>query len=69
MYIPHDFMEASPEFIHEFIRTHGFGTLVSYDGNRPVASQLLFHLSNEASGRMQLMGHMARVNPQMENPG
>ena len=64
MYVPHDFVENERQFIEGFIRKHAFGALVSYDGNRPVATQLLFHLSAAGSGEMQLAGHMARLNPQ-----
>jgi len=64
MYIPRDFVEDNPEFIRKFIQTHGFGTLVSHDGRRPMASQLLFHLGYGADGAMQLASHMARANPQ-----
>ena len=64
MYIPKDFAESDPEFIREFVRAHSFATLVSNDGSRPIASQLLFHVATGPQGGMRLLGHMARVNPQ-----
>ena len=41
MYVPHHFAETDQDSIRAFIRSHGFGTLVSWDGVRPVATQLL----------------------------
>ena len=64
MYVPRHFVEEDQVFIQEFIRRNGFGTLVSNDGGRPIATQLLFQLVVGPDGGMQLSGHMARSNPQ-----
>ena len=64
MYVPHHFAETDQDSIRAFIRSHGFGTLVSWDGVRPVATQLLLNLSLGSDSEMVLTGHIAKANPQ-----
>ncbi len=63
MYVPRHFVEADRSFIRDFVRKHNFGLLVTWDGSRPVATQLLFSLRELGSDTL-LFGHMARSNPQ-----
>ena len=67
MYVPRHFVEADEGYITDFVRKHAFGTLVSWDGQRPVASQLLFNLIGNAGSEKVLFGHMARSNPQWKS--
>jgi len=61
IYIPRHFAEQDPERLHELIRSHSFGTLVSTGEDGMQVSHLPFILD---SGRNVLRAHMARVNPQ-----
>ena len=63
MYVPSSFAESDPAKLFEFIDAHGFGLLVSGDGE-PFASHLPLLLDREAGPRGSLVGHMARANPQ-----
>ena len=64
MYIPPAFREDRQEVLHDLIRQHSFGTLVSYDAGELVASHLPFLLDSERGPCGTLLGHMARANPQ-----
>ena len=66
MYIPPHFAESDPTYIKAFVRKHGFGLLVTWDGARPLATQLLFHLV-ESERDTFLFGHLARSNPQWKS--
>ena len=63
MYVPRHFAELDRSFINNFVRKHNFGLLATWDGQRPVATQLLFSLAESDSGSV-LFGHLARSNPQ-----
>lgn len=70
MYVPGHFVENDPDRIRELIRRHAFGTLVTWDGQRPVATHLLMRLQETPSAVAQgltLVGHMARANPQWKS--
>ena len=67
MYVPRHFVEADERYITDFVRKHAFGTLVSWDSHRPVASQLLFNLIGQAGSEKLLFGHLARSNPQWKS--
>ncbi len=66
MYVPHHFLETDHAYINAFVRRHGFGLLVTWDGKRPLATQLLFNLVESESGRI-LFAHLARSNPQWKS--
>lgn len=65
MYVPPHFAETDPAVLHDFIRRHSFGLLVSTaaDGE-PFASHLPFLLDPADSPHGTLVGHVARANPQ-----
>ena len=70
MYVPGHFVEKDPDRIRELIRRHAFATLVTWDGQRPVATHLLMRLQETPSAGAQgltLVGHMARANPQWKS--
>ncbi len=64
MYIPAAFAVADPARLHEFVRRHGFATLVTRGRGGLVASHLPLLLDPEAGPSGHLLGHMARANPQ-----
>lgn len=65
MYIPKSFLETDREALFQFIRTNSFALLVSTgDNGIPVATHLPIELVPTADGQFQLVGHLAKANPQ-----
>lgn len=65
MYIPKSFLETDRETLFQFIRTNSFALLVSTgDNGIPVATHLPIELIPIADGQFQLVGHLAKANPQ-----
>ncbi|KQU76787.1 MULTISPECIES: FMN-binding negative transcriptional regulator [unclassified Rhizobacter] len=64
MYAPRHFEETRPEVLHELVRSHPFGLLVTQDAHGELAANALpFLLEHDAAGRAVLRGHVARANP------
>jgi transcriptional regulator len=61
MYTPKHFINNDTAEIKNFIRENGFGILVTYAGDKPIATHIPLELS--ANGTT-LSGHVARANPQ-----
>ncbi len=68
MYIPKLFREEDRETILAFMRANDFAGLVTYDGERPVATHLLAEVVEGPEG-VTIYGHMARANPQWKTFG
>ncbi len=64
MYTPSAFAEHDAARIHEFMREHGFATVVTLAGSSPIASHLPLLLDADDGPSGALLGHMARANPQ-----
>jgi transcriptional regulator len=69
VYIPNDFRQDSPELLREFVRRHGFATLVTLAPDAagtilPFANHLPFLLDTTRGPNGVLRAHMARANPQ-----
>ena len=62
MYIPKLYREEDREKILEFLRQNDFATLVTYDGEKPIASHLLMGILEEGES-LFVNGHMSRANP------
>jgi len=62
MYIPKLYREVDRVRILEFIQQNDFATLVTYDGEKPVASHLLMGIKEEGEN-LFVNGHMSRANP------
>ncbi|HZM24375.1 MAG TPA: FMN-binding negative transcriptional regulator [Anaerolineales bacterium] len=63
MYIPKLYREEDRVRILDFIQQNDFATLVTYDGDKPVASHLLMGIK-EDDENLFVNGHMSRANPQ-----
>ena len=63
MYIPAAFREDRREALHDLIRQHSFGTVVSHAGGELLATHLPFLLDAGRGADGTLLGHMARANP------
>ncbi len=64
MYIPKHFQEIRTDILHEFIRAHSFGALVTLSLDGLVASHIPFLLDSEPAPLGTLRGHVARANTQ-----
>ena len=64
MYIPRDFQVNDPEQISAFMQANNFATLVTWDGERPIASHLLFEVVTAGATELTLNCHLARANDQ-----
>jgi len=64
MYIPSRYKELDPEIIEQFLGANDFATLVSFDGQRPIATHLLLDFQRREDGSLVLNGHLARANQQ-----
>jgi len=61
MYIPKLYREEDRAKILEFIRQNDFAVLVTYDGEKPVASHLLMEVVEEGE-KIFVNGHMSKAN-------
>lgn len=61
MYISKLYREEDRAKIFEFLRQNEFATLVTHDGDKPIASHLLFEVTEEGES-LFLNGHMSRAN-------
>ena len=61
MYISKLYREENREKILEFLQQNDFATLVSYGGERPVASHLLVEVIEEGE-KLFVNGHMSKAN-------
>ena len=64
MYVPAHFAESDINRLHDFIRQHSFGVLVSQVDETPYATHLPFLLDRDRGQYGTLIGHTARANPQ-----
>ena len=67
MYVPTAFEQTDRNTLDDFIEAHGFGLLVSTSDGEPTATHLPFLLERDAGPQGNLIGHMARANPQWQN--
>jgi transcriptional regulator len=64
MYIPNSFREDDRSLLHDLMRQHNFGILVTQRDGTPFATHLPFLLDAERGSHGTLLAHMARANPQ-----
>jgi len=69
MYIPKLYREEDREGIVEFLKGNGFPALVSYDGEKLIATHLPVEVFENEDGSLTLFGHMSRANPQWKSFG
>ena len=62
MYISRLYREEDRAKILEFLKQNEFATLVTHDGEKPIASHLLFEVTEDGES-LFLNGHMSRANP------
>lgn len=64
MYIPTRFLETDRETILSFVEQNSFATLISFDGEKPIATHTPLLIEKGEDDRINLVGHIARANPQ-----
>jgi transcriptional regulator len=64
MYIPRHFAVTETDVLHDFIDAHSFASLVTAEGEQPVATRLPVMLDRRSGPHGALLGHLARANPQ-----
>lgn len=69
MYLPPHFEESRLPVLHDLIRQHSFGTLVTVQDGVPVATHLPFLLDPGRGAFGTLWGHIARPNQQWRGFG
>lgn len=63
MYVPPHFDEARTEVLHDLIRRHPFGTLVTHGAGGLDANHIPFELLPDQGALGTLSAHVARANP------
>jgi transcriptional regulator len=64
MYIPTRFLETDRETILNFVEQNSFATLISFDGEKPIATHAPLLVEQAENEQIYLVGHIARANPQ-----
>lgn len=67
MYTPSSFQVTDLATLHSFIERYSFATLVSQQGDESVATHVPLLLEPNRGDNGQLVGHMARANPQWKS--
>jgi transcriptional regulator len=62
MYVPRRYEVTDPQAIDEFVRAHGFATLITSRDGLPNGTHVPIELLRSPAGRI-LEGHVARANP------
>lgn len=63
MYTPTHFKEERPELLHQLVREHPLGLLITLGDQGLEANPIPFLLDVDASGQAVLRAHVARANP------
>lgn len=63
MYAPPHFREHDLRRIHEIVRRHGFGTIVTHHEGQTFSTHIPFMLDADRGSNGTLLGHVARRNP------
>jgi transcriptional regulator len=69
MHIPKLYREEDKTKIIEFMKSNGFPAIVSYDGEKLLATHIPVHVIENADGSIKILGHMSRANPQWKSFG
>lgn len=64
MYIPTRFLETDRETILNFVEQNSFAALISFDGEKPIATHIPLLVERAENEQIYLVGHVARANPQ-----
>ncbi len=68
MYIPTYYREEDRQTILAFLRQNNFAALISFDGEKPIATHIPVEVVETESG-WTIYGHISRANPQKKTFG
>ena len=66
LYVPDPFRLDDAKRLLEFVERHGFATLVSSGAAGLHVSHVPLIAERDGSGKVRLLGHVARANPQWQ---
>ena len=66
LYVPRHFRVEDPDAIFDFVSQNAFGTLVTSGAAGLHVSHIPFVAEKVAGGKLRLLGHVARANPQAD---
>lgn len=68
MYIPKIYRQEDRETLLAFLKQNNFPAIVTYDGERPVATHVPVEVVEDEKG-LTIFGHISRSNPQWKTAG
>lgn len=69
MYIPRYFREEDRQKTLAFLRQNNFPAIVSFDGEKLVATHSPIEVTEDADGKITIYSHISRANPQWKTFG
>ena len=69
MFIPKYYREEDHREILAFLKQNDFPAIVSFDGEKPVATHAPVEVVEDENGRLTVYGHVSRANPQWRTFG
>jgi len=64
MHIPKYYREEDPQKILAFLQQNNFPAIVSFDGQRPIATHTPVEVVENEHGNLTIYAHISRANPQ-----
>jgi len=69
MHIPKLYREEDSELIVKFLKQNNFPALVTFDGEKPIATHLPVEITQTETGGLTIYSHMSKANPQWKSFG
>jgi transcriptional regulator len=69
LYIPALYREDDHQKIVAFLRENNFPAIVSFDGEKPIATHAPVEINEDENGNITIYGHFSRANPQWKTFG
>jgi transcriptional regulator len=69
VHIPKYFREEDREKIVDFLRQNNFPAIVSFDGEKLLATHAVVEVTEDINGEMTIYSHVSRANPQWKSFG
>lgn len=64
MYIPKLYREDDRDTLLAFLRKNNFPALVTFDGQKPIATHIPVEVTENEAGNLTVYGHISAANPQ-----
>lgn len=69
MHIPKLYREEDSELIVKFLKQNNFPALVTFDGEKPIATHLPVEITQTENDGLTIYSHMSKANPQWKSFG